>query len=122
MAMRALRMRQPSVLPGFGLTLGFTLTYLGLIVLVPLGALGLRALDVAPAEIWATLASRRTLTAFKVSFGIALAAAVAGIALTALYADNGWVGAGLAKLGLKIAFTPLGILVALVFVGLPFVV
>jgi sulfate/thiosulfate transport system permease protein len=120
----------------------------------------LRTLDIAPGEFWATIASHRTLAAFKVSFGIAVAAAlvnavfgfvvawvlvryrfpgqrfvdalvdlpfalptaVAGIALTSLYAENGWVGAGLAKLGLKVAFTPLGILVALIFVGLPFVV
>src|SRR5690349_1666261 len=161
-AAAALR-RQPRsfrVLPGFGLTLGFTLSYLGLLVLVPLGGLVLRAFDMAPAEFWSTIASHRTLAAFQVSFGIALSAAlvnavfgfvvawvlvrypfpgrrfvdalidlpfalptaVAGIALTALYADNGWVGAALAQMGVKVAFTPLGILVALIFVGLPFVV
>jgi sulfate/thiosulfate transport system permease protein len=157
--MRALRLKQPSVLPGFGLTLGFTLSYLGLIVLLPLGALVLSA-GGAGAEAWQTLASSRVLAAFRVSFGTALVAAavnaafglivawvlvrytfpgrrivdslidlpfalptaVAGIALTALYAGNGWLGQFLEPLGIKIAFTPLGIVVALIFIGLPFVV
>jgi sulfate transport system permease protein len=156
---RALRLKQPSVLPGFGLTLGFTLTYLGLIVLLPLGALVIEA-GGAGSEVWQTLASPRVAAAFRVSFGTALAAAlvnapfglivawvmvryafpgkriidclidlpfalptaVAGIALTALYAGNGWLGQFLEPLGLKIAFTPLGIVVALIFIGLPFVV
>jgi sulfate/thiosulfate transport system permease protein len=157
--MRALRLKQPSVLPGFGLTLGFTLSYLGLIVLLPLGALVLSAAG-AGAEAWQTLASSRVLAAFRVSFGTAFVAAavnavfglivawvlvrytfpgrrivdslidlpfalptaVAGIALTALYAGNGWLGQFLEPLGIKIAFTPLGIVVALIFIGLPFVV
>jgi sulfate transport system permease protein len=157
--MRALRLKQPSVLPGFGLTLGFTLSYLGLIVLLPLGALIVSAAG-AGVEAWQSLASPRVLAAFRVSFGTALAAAVvnaffglivawvmvrydfpgrrlvdslidlpfalptavAGIALTALYAGNGWIGQFLEPLGLKIAFTPLGIVVALIFIGLPFVV
>jgi sulfate transport system permease protein len=158
--MRALRLTQPSVLPGFGLTLGFTLTYLGLIVLIPLGALVLTAAG-AGLEVWQkTLASPRVLAAFRVSFGTALVAAainaafglivawvmvrytfpgrrivdslidlpfalptaVAGIALTALYAGNGWLGQFLEPLGVRIAFTPLGIVVALIFIGLPFVV
>jgi sulfate/thiosulfate transport system permease protein len=157
--MRALRLKQPSVLPGFGLTLGFTLSYLGLIVLLPLGALMLSA-GGAGAEAWQTLASSRVLAAFRVSFGTAFVAAavnavfglivawvlvrytfpgrrivdslidlpfalptaVAGIALTALYAGNGWLGQFLEPLGIKIAFTPLGIVVALIFIGLPFVV
>ena len=157
--MRALRLKQPSVLPGFGLTLGFTLTYLGLIVLLPLGALVIKA-GGAGIEVWQTLASPRVAAAFRVSFGTALAAAlvnapfglivawvmvryafpgkriidclidlpfalptaVAGIALTALYAGNGWLGQFLEPLGLEIAFTPLGIVVALIFIGLPFVV
>jgi sulfate transport system permease protein len=156
---RALRLKQPSVLPGFGLTLGFTLSYLGLIVLLPLGALIVGAAG-AGVEAWQSLASPRVLAAFRVSFGTALAAAVvnaffglivawvmvrydfpgrrmvdslidlpfalptavAGIALTALYAGNGWVGQFLEPLGLKVAFTPLGIVVALIFIGLPFVV
>jgi sulfate transport system permease protein len=157
--MRALHLKQPSVLPGFGLTLGFTLSYLGLIVLIPLGALVLAA-GGAGIEAWQSLASPRVLAAFRVSFGTALVAAavnavfglivawvlvryafpgkrlvdslidlpfalptaVAGIALTALYAGNGWLGQFLEPLGVKIAFTPLGIVVALIFIGLPFVV
>jgi sulfate/thiosulfate transport system permease protein len=157
--MRALPLKQPSVLPGFGLTLGFTLTYLGLIVLIPLGALVMQA-AAADAEAWRTLLTPRVLAAFRVSFGTALAAAavnaafglivawvmvrydfpgkrivdslidlpfalptaVAGIALTALYAGNGWLGQFLEPLGVRIAFTSLGIVVALIFVGLPFVV
>ena len=157
--MRALHLKQPSVLPGFGLTLGFTLSYLGLIVLIPLGALVFAA-GGAGAEAWQSLASPRVLAAFRVSFGTALVAAavnavfglivawvlvrytfpgkrlvdslidlpfalptaVAGIALTALYAGNGWLGQYLEPLGLKVAFTPLGIVVALIFIGLPFVV
>jgi sulfate transport system permease protein len=156
---RALRLKQPSVLPGFGLTLGFTLSYLGLIVLLPLGALVLSAAG-GGAEAWQSLASARVLAAFRVSFGTAFVAAavnavfglivawgmvryefpgrrlvdslidlpfalptaVAGIALTALYAGNGWLGQFLEPLGIKVAFTPLGIVVALIFIGLPFVV
>ena len=152
--------RQPSIIPGFGLTFGITLAYLGLIVLTPLGALLLQAAGVGWEKIWAEASSSRTLAAFRASFGIAFLAAalnavfgllvawvlvrypfpgrrlvdslidlpfalptaVAGIALTSLYADSGWVGSWLALAGIKIAFTPLGILVALVFVGLPFVV
>jgi sulfate transport system permease protein len=154
-----MRFKQPSVLPGFGLTLGFTLSYLGLIVLLPLGALLLSAAG-AGAEAWLSLASPRVLAAFRVSFGTAFGAAainaafglivawvlvrydfagrrivdslidlpfalptaVAGIALTALYAGNGWLGQYLEPLGVKVAFTPLGIVVALIFIGLPFVV
>ncbi len=157
--MRALRLKQPSVLPGFGLTLGFSLTYLGLIILIPLAALVIKAAG-AGAEVWQMLASPRVLAAFRVSFGTALAAAavnalfglivawvmirytfpgkrlvnslidlpfalptaVAGIALTAIYAGNGWLGRFLESLGVKVAFTPLGIVVALIFIGLPFVV
>jgi sulfate/thiosulfate transport system permease protein len=156
---RALRLKQPSVLPGFGLTLGFTLSYPGLIVLIPLGALVFSAAG-AGAEAWQSLTSPRVLAAFRVSFGTALVAAavnavfglivawvlvryvfpgkrivdslidlpfalptaVAGIALTALYAGNGWLGQFLEPLGVKVAFTPLGIVVALIFIGLPFVV
>jgi sulfate transport system permease protein len=153
-------LRRPSVIPGFGLTLGFTLAYLGLVVLLPLASLALQAAAVAPAEIWRIASSPRVLASFRVSFGtaaiaavinavfgllvawvlvryrfpghrlvdamvdlpFALPTAVAGIALTALYAPNGWVGALLDPLGLKVAFTPLGIIVALTFIGLPFVV
>ncbi|MEH3146948.1 MAG: sulfate ABC transporter permease subunit CysT [Methylobacterium frigidaeris] len=151
---------RPSALPGFRLTFGITITYLTLVVLLPLAVLLLRASTIGPAGLWALVTDSRNLAALKTSFGISLAAAaidavagllvawvltryrfpgrrlidalvdlpfalptaVAGIALAALYAPNGWLGAPLAELGIKVAYTPLGILVALVFVGLPFCV
>jgi len=154
------RFRDHSIIPGFGMTFGITLTYLGLIVIIPLAVMFAQASNAGWAKIWAELSSPRTLSAFRVSFGCALLAAlinavfgslvawvlvrydfpgrrfvdalidlpfalptaVAGIALTALYVENGWIGGLLAPFGVKVAFTPLGILVALVFVGLPFVV
>jgi sulfate transport system permease protein len=156
----ALRLKKPSVIPGFGLTLGFTLGYLGLIVLLPLGALALKAASLGWAEFWRLALDARTLAALRLSFGLSTAAAavnavfglmvawvlvryrfpgrrlfdafidlpfalptaVAGIALTAIYAPNGWIGSIAALAGFKIAYTPLGILIALIFVGLPFVV
>lgn len=157
----ALKRRRPrSIIPGFGLTLGLTLAWLGLIVMVPLIALFARAASLEPARFVETVISDRVVAALQLSFGASLAAAatnavfgavlawvlaryrfpgrrivdalvdmpfalptaVAGISLTALYAENGWLGAPLAALGIKVAFTPLGIYVALVFVGLPFVV
>jgi sulfate transport system permease protein len=158
MAVHALRQR--SVIPGFGLTLGITLSYLGLIVIIPLCVMFFKAADAGWAKFLAELTSPRTLAAFRVSFGIAFLAAfinaifgfivawvivrydfpgrrfvdslidlpfalptaVAGIALTSLYSVHGWLGAPLAAIGITAAFTPLGILIALVFVGLPFVV
>jgi sulfate/thiosulfate transport system permease protein len=152
--------RKPSVLPGFGLTLGFSLLYLSLIVLIPLAALFVRAAGLGWPELLAAVASPRALAAYRLSFGAAFAAAlvnglcgllvawvlvrydfpakrvidalvdlpfalptaVAGIALTALYAPNGWIGQYLAPFGIKVAFTPAGVVVALVFIGLPFVV
>jgi sulfate transport system permease protein len=152
--------KRPSIIPGFGLTLGFTLTYLGLIVLIPLGALVLRSSALGFAGFWALATDARTVAALKVSFGLSLIAAtvnavfgliatwvlvryrfpgqkvldafidlpfalptaVAGIALTAIYAPNGWLGQYLEPLGVKIAYTPNGILVALIFIGLPFIV
>lgn len=152
--------RQPSVLPGLGLSLGITLTALSLVVLIPLAALFIKAASAGPAEIWAIATSPRTLAALRLSFlgallaaavnavfglilawvlvrydfpgkrlvdaavdlPIALPTAVAGIALAAIYAPNGWVGALLAPYGIKVAYTPLGVMVALIFVGLPFVV
>jgi len=154
------RWKRPSVIPGFGLTLGFTLAYLTLIILIPLAALILRSAALGWVEFWQIATSHRTLNALKISFGTALAAAlfnvvfgtvvawvlvryrfpgrrvidalvdlpfalptaVAGIALTTLYAPKGWLGAPLAALGIKVAYTPLGIVIALIFVGLPFVV
>jgi sulfate transport system permease protein len=148
------------VLPGFGISLGFTLSYLSLLVLIPLAALFLRVAGLGFAGIWQELSSPRVLHALGLSFGGALAAAainsvfgtliawtfvryefpfkkvfhamidlpfalptaVAGIALTALYSEHGWLGAPLAQLGFKVAYTPLGIVIAMVFIGLPFVV
>ena len=154
------RWRRRTVIPGFGLSLGFALAYLSLIVLIPLATMFVGMAGVTWEQIWAEASSPRTLSAFRVSFGLSLAAAlvnalfglivawvlvrytfpgrrlvdalidlpfalptaVAGITLASLYADNGWIGRLLAPFGVVVAFTPLGILVALVFVGLPFVV
>jgi sulfate ABC transporter, permease protein CysT len=148
------------VLPGFGLSLGYALAYLGLIVLLPLAALAWQASGIGVHGLLRLLASPRTLAALKLSFGGALLAAlinvfvgllvgwalvryrfpgwrlldalidlpfalptaVAGIALTALYAPNGWLGRWLEPLGIKVAYTPWGVLLAMVFVGFPFVV
>ncbi|HKQ29852.1 MAG TPA: sulfate ABC transporter permease subunit CysT [Burkholderiales bacterium] len=153
-------LRKASVLPGFGLTLGFTLAYLGLIVLIPLAAAFIKTTTLGWDGFWAAITADRVVASYRLSFGTALAAAVvnavfgllvawvlvryqfpgkkivdalvdlpfalptavAGIALTAVYAQNGWIGKLLAPLGIKVAFTPLGVFVALVFVGLPFVV
>ena len=154
------RWRAPSVLPGFGLSLGFTLFYLSAVVLIPLAALIVRPWDLGFAGFWRVVTAPRTLAALELSFGgaalaagintifglivawvlvryrvpgkrlidalvdlpFALPTAVAGIALSALYANNGWLGAPLAGFGIKVAYTPLGVVVALVFIGLPFVV
>jgi sulfate transport system permease protein len=152
--------RKPSVLPGFGLTLGFSIVYLSLIVLIPLAGVVWRSTELGWSQFWAIATDPRTLNALKMSFGGALAAAlvnvvfgtlvawvlvryrfpgkrvidamvdlpfalptaVAGIALTTLYAPNGWIGALLEPLGVKVAYTPLGVVLAMVFIGLPFVV
>jgi sulfate/thiosulfate transport system permease protein len=148
------------VLPGFNLTLGYTLAYLSLIVLVPLAAVFLKTTSLGLAGFWEVVTAPRVVASYKLSFGASLIAAainavfglmlawalvrysfpgkrlvdalvdlpfalptaVAGIALTALYAKNGWLGQYLEPLGIKVAFGPLGVLVALVFIGLPFVV
>ena len=148
------------MIPGFGITLGVTLTWLSLIVLIPLSGLFLKTAELSPERFLAIMTSRRVLHARELSFGLSLLAAlvnlvfglvivwalvryefpgrrildaiidipfalptaVAGIALTNLYAESGWIGALLAPLGIQVAFTPLGIFVALVFIGLPFVV
>jgi sulfate transport system permease protein len=155
-----LPLKQASVLPGFGVTLGYTLLYLGLLVLLPLGALVAKASGIGFAGILAVAVEPRVAAALWTSFSISLVAAgvaslfgllvawvltrydfpgrrivdaivdlpfalptaVAGIALAALYAPNGWVGAFLDPLGLKVAYTPVGIFIALVFIGLPFAV
>jgi sulfate transport system permease protein len=148
------------ILPGFGLTLGITVAWLGLIVLVPLAALAVKSTSLTWERFWAVVSDPRVVAALELSFGAALVAAVvnavagtiiawglvryrfpgrklidavidlpfalptavAGIALTALYAPNGWIGGLLEPYGIKVAFTQLGVVVALIFIGLPFVV
>jgi sulfate transport system permease protein len=148
------------VIPGFGITLGTTLLWLALIVLIPLAALFFKTAELSFDQFVAVITSRRALHAFALSFGLSFAAAlanlvfgsvvvwalvryrfpgrrildaivdipfalptaVAGIALTTLYAESGWIGGLLAPIGIRVAFTPLGILIALIFIGLPFVV
>jgi sulfate/thiosulfate transport system permease protein len=152
--------RRHSVLPGFGLTLGFSLFYLCLVVLIPLGALALTAGSFGWEALWRATTAPRVLASYRLTFSASLAAAsvngafglavawvlvryrfpgrrvadalvdlpfalptaVAGIALTSLYAETGWLGRPLASLGVRVAFTPLGVGVALTFIGLPFVV
>jgi sulfate transport system permease protein len=154
------RTRTRHVLPGFGLSLGFTLFYLTGIVLIPLLALVLRPFTLGLDGFWHAIATPRVLAALRLSFGMALAAAiidsvfgfiiawvlvryrfpgqrlfdalidlpfalptaVAGIALSALYAPNGWIGAPLMQYGIRVAYTPWGVLVAMIFIGLPFTV
>jgi sulfate transport system permease protein len=153
-------LKQPSVLPGFGLTLGFALFYFSLIVLIPLSGLFVKTSSLTWGQFWHTVTEPRALASYRLTFGasflgalingffgsvvawvlvryrfpgrsivdalvdlpFALPTAVAGITLTAIYSSNGWIGQYLEPLGLKIAFTPLGVLVALTFIGLPFVV
>jgi len=149
-----------SILPGFGLSLGFTLTYLCLIVLIPLSAAFARTMGLSWGDFWHEVTSPRVLASYRMSFGASLAAAVvncgfglllawvlvryrfpgrriidalvdlpfalptavAGIALTQLYAPTGWVGQWLTPFGIKAAYSPLGVFIALTFVGMPFVV
>lgn len=153
-------MRKRHVLPGFGLSLGYTLVYMGLIVLIPMSALCLRTFAGSWGQFWQTITDPRVLASFQVSFGLSLLAAllngvfgvmsawvlaryhfpgrrifdamvdlpfalptaVAGIALTAIYAPNEWIGGLLEPYGIRIAFTRLGIFIALTFIGFPFVV
>lgn len=155
-----IRNKKNCILPGFSLSLGFSLFYLGLIVLIPLSAMFLKAAGLGWSGFWTLVTNPRVVAAFKLSFGVALAAAfvnsifgfltawvlvryrfpfrrfidglvdlpfalptaVSGIVLTAIYSENGWMGHPLDTLGIKVAFTPLGIAIALIFVGLPFVV
>ena len=157
---RPSRWREPSILPGFGLSLGVTLAYLGAIVILPLTALAIRPWEIGLSGVWRTLTDERVAKALALSFSLsayaaltnavlglliawtlvryefpgrrlldalvdlpfALPTAVAGIALTAIYAPNGPLGSLAAKVGLKTAYSPLGIFIALVFIGLPFVV
>ena len=153
-------LRKRSVIPGFGLTLGLTLSWLGLLVLLPLAALILKTTNLGLMGFLASVTTPRVLAALRLSFGLSLLAAaintvfglliawvlvrydfpfrrfagslvdipfalptaVAGIALTAIYAPNGVIGSLLEPIGIKVAFTPLGILIALIFIGIPFVV
>ncbi len=158
--MSTLRLKQHSVLPGFGLTLGYTLTYLSLIVLIPLSAMFLKSYSMGWSAFWETVTTPRVIASYKITFTtafiaaslnavfgtvvawtlvrynfpgkklidamvdlpFALPTAVSGIALTAIYARNGWIGQFLEPYGIKTAFSPLGIVIALTFIGLPFVV
>ena len=153
-------LKRRSVLPGFGLSLGVTLTYLSLMILLPLATIFVKTAELSCHEFWITATSPRVLASYRLSFGASFAAAiinavfgllvawvlvryrfpgrrlidalvdfpfalptaVAGIALTTLYAPHGWIGSRLEPLGIKVAFAPLGIVVALTFIGLPFVV
>jgi len=148
------------VLPGFNLTLGYTLVYLSLIVLIPLSALVLKSLTLTWDQFWVAFSSPRVLASYRLTFGASLIAAlvnvvagllvawvlvryrfpgkrivdalvdlpfalptaVAGISLTALLAGNGWIGQYLEPLGIQLAFNPNGVVIALIFIGLPFVV
>lgn len=152
--------RRPGRIPGFGLTLGVTLSYLSLIVLIPLFGLVVKTAELSWVEFWTTVTSRRVLASFRLSLGASLIAAsinlvfgfivawvlvrypfpgrrvidalvdlpfamptaVSGIALTALYAPTGWLGAPLERIGVQGAFSRFGVVVALTFIGLPFVV
>ncbi len=149
-----------TVLPGFGLSLGITCTYLSLLVLIPLATVFTRSADLSSAEFWAAVTDPRVVASYRVTFGasfvaalvnavfgflvawvlvryrfpgrrlvdamvdlpFALPTAVAGIALTTLYVPGGWVGRHVEPLGIQVSYTWLGITVALVFIGLPFVV
>jgi sulfate transport system permease protein len=153
-------LKQPSVLPGFGLTLGFAIFYLSLVVLIPLSGLFVKTSALSWGQFWETITTARAIASYQLTFGaslvgslinglfgsiiawvlvryhfpgrsvvdalvdlpFALPTAVAGITLAAIYSTNGWIGRYLEPFGIKVAFTPLGVLVALTFIGLPFVV
>ncbi len=155
-----MKLKHHSVLPGFGMSLGYTLLYLGLIVLLPLAALTVNSSKIGWSGFWNVMTDARVVASFKLTFTTALAAAtvnavfglliawflvrvqfpgkriidalidlpfalptaVSGIALTAIYAPNGWIGKPLLDAGIRIAFTPVGITIAMIFIGLPFVV
>ncbi|MDX1949922.1 MAG: sulfate ABC transporter permease subunit CysT [Rickettsiales bacterium] len=155
-----IRLKKPSVIPGFGITISFTLFYLLLIVIIPLSGLFFKTAQMSLDDFWQTISDERVVNAYKITFGCSLAAAlinvvfgtmlawtltrydfpfkkiidaivdlpfalptaVAGIALTALYAPNGWIGRYLEPYDISLAFNPTGIIIALSFIGLPFVV
>jgi len=154
------RLKQYNVIPGFGMTLGYTLLYLTLIVLIPLSALFFRTMNLSFNEFWNHVTSPRVMASYRLTFGasligatinavfgflvawslvryrfpgrrlmdalvdlpFALPTAVSGIALTTVYSKNGWIGQYLEPLGIKAAYSPLGVVIALTFIGLPFVV
>ena len=156
----AIVLKRRSIIPGFGLAMGFTLFYLCLIVLIPLSATFLRTTTLTWSQFWGTVTNARALASYRLSFGasligasinllfgllvawvlvryefpgkrifdslvdlpFALPTAVAGIALTAVYSSHGWLGRYLEALGIKAAYSPLGVTIALTFIGLPFVV
>jgi sulfate transport system permease protein len=153
-------LKQRNILPGFGLTMGFTIVYLCLIVLIPLSTIFLKTATLSFDQFWTTVTSPRVLASYRLTFGasflaalinavfglliawilvrhdfpgkrivdalvdlpFALPTAVAGITLTAIYARKGWIGQYLEPMGIKVAFAPAGVIVALIFVSLPFVV
>jgi sulfate transport system permease protein len=154
------RAKVARVLPGFNITMGFTLLYLSLIVLIPLSALVFKTFTLTLDSFWVAISSPRVMASYRLTFGaslfsaavnavfgllvawvlvryqfpgkkivdalvdlpFALPTAVAGISLTALLAGNGWIGQYLEPHGIKVAFTPAGVVIALIFIGLPFVV
>jgi len=160
MPLSSLNIKKHSILPGFGLTMGFTLMYVGLLVLLPLATIFIQTAGVGWTHLWGIVTEPRLVASYKLSFGaafiaasvnaifgllvawvlvrysfpgkriidglvdlpFALPTAVAGITLTTMYAPNGFMGKYLALLGIKVAYTPLGIVIALIFIGLPFVV
>ena len=155
-----IHLKDRSVLPGFGLTMGCTMSYLSLLVLIPLAGLLLKSASISWEQFWATVTEPRVVASYKLTFGasfvaaainaifglivawvlvrysfvgkklvdamvdlpFAMPTAVSGIALTALYSSNGWIGRWLAPLGIEVAYSSLGVTVALTFIGLPFVV
>jgi len=154
------QLKQKSILPGFGLAMGFVVLYLSLLVLIPLSATFLKASSLSWQQFWHIVSSHRAVASYRLSFGasaiaasinlifglivawvlvrytfpgkrlldslvdlpFALPTAVAGIALTTIYSPNGWIGRFLEPLGIKSAYSPLGVVIALTFTGLPFVV
>jgi len=156
----SIQFKQRSILPGFGLTLGYTLLFLSLIVLIPLSALFFKTASLGWGDFWGLVTDERAVASYRLTFGASLVAAatnalfgfiiawtlvrydfpgkrvvdalvdlpfalptaVSGIALTAVYAKNGWIGHYLEPLGIQAAFSPLGVTIALTFIGLPFVV
>ncbi|KNY28050.1 sulfate ABC transporter permease subunit CysT [Pseudobacteroides cellulosolvens] len=160
LTIRSFKLKQQSVIPGFGITMGLSLVYITLLVLIPVSMVFLNSSSIGSAKFWDIAFSERVLTALKISFGtsflaatinaifglliawvlerytfpgkkiidglidlpFALPTAVAGISLTALYAQNGWIGKLFATMGVKISYTPIGITIALIFISFPFVV